>query len=422
MSRPSKTQVAIAATSLVTLLLCMWFIGRAGLSRYLISHRKDERLLPAINGALWLTPLDPEVRYARAMVFWRSGDFLAAAKDYEQVIALRPHDYVAWLDLGSARDKLGDPAGASEAYQQAIRLAPFYAEPYWELGEALLQMGRKTEAFAELRRAVASEPGWIDDIIDLANEHYGDEPKLILQVVQPQRAQDQLNLAQLFLSQGHESEALTLFNAAGQPSIKARQNFLSGLLNAKRFREGFEIWSEARRAESREIDDQAGANITDGSFENQIDFSEMGFGWRSPSKLVGVDISQDRHRPHSGAKCLYLNFHGKAQTVRALISQLVLLEPEQRYQLFFAARTQNIVAGGLPEVDVLNESGTSLLSQTIVLPPGTSEWKTYHIEFKTTEEIKAAYIVLRRRPCAASLCPIFGHLWLDSFSLQRLQE
>ncbi|MEJ7712233.1 MAG: tetratricopeptide repeat protein [Pyrinomonadaceae bacterium] len=354
------------------------------------------------------------------MVFWRSSDFLAAARDYEQVIALRPHDYVAWLDLGSAREKLGDPAGASEAYRQAIRLAPFYAEPYWELGEALLQMNRKTEAFAELRRAVASEPGWIDDIIDLANEHYGDEPDLILRAVQPQRAQDQLKLAQLFLNQGYASEALTLFKVAGQPAVKERQKFLSSLLDAERFREGFEIWSEARRTESREIDDRSGANITDGSFEHQIDFSEIGFGWRSPSKLVGIDISQDRNETYSGAQCLHLNFHGKAQTVKALVSQLVLLEPEHKYQLSSLRERETLLPRGLPEVDVLNESGESLLSQTVVLPPGTSEWNTYHLEFKTTKETKAGYVILRRRPCATSFCPIFGHLWLDSFSLQRL--
>lgn len=420
MPQPSKARVVGAALSLLVLLVCMWVVGRAGLSRYLISDKKDEKLLPAINGALWLTPSDPEVSYARAMVRWRSGDFLAAAKDYEQVSALRPHDYVAWLDLGSARDELGDSAGAIEAYQKATRLAPFYAEPYWELGYAQLQIGHEDEAFAHLRRAVASEPAWSDDLSDLAIEHYGDDPAMILRAVRPESAEHQLKLAQIFIEQGYASEALDLFKAANQPSVEARQNFLSSLLDAELFREAYDVWSQARRADSRSINDYAGANITDDSFEGQIDLSEVGFGWQAPGKLVDVDISQERNGSHSGAKCLHLNFHGKSQTIKPLISQLVLLEPERKYRLSFAARTQELIAGALPEVVVLSESDADVLNQTITLPPGTSAWNTFHLEFSAPKGTSAAYIILRRRSCGAASCPIFGHLWLDSFTLQRL--
>ncbi|MDX6289252.1 MAG: hypothetical protein QOH42_1051, partial [Blastocatellia bacterium] len=32
----------------------------------------------------------------------------------------------------------------------------------------------------------------------------------------------------------------------------------------------------------------------------------------------------------------------------------------------------------------------------------------------------AVYVALERQPCDKSPCPIFGRLWLDNFSLQKV--
>ncbi len=158
----------IAAISLIACLLGVWVCARAGRARLLINHKKDASLLVSTTEAIRLSPLDPEVHYARAMVLWRMEQLPEAIREYESVVALRPRDYVPWLDLGSARDNNGDEEGALSAFKEAVHLAPYYGLPRWELGNILLKMGRREDAFAELRRAAMSDPRFLPDVIDLA--------------------------------------------------------------------------------------------------------------------------------------------------------------------------------------------------------------------------------------------------------------
>ena len=57
-------------------------------------------------------------------------------------------------------------------FEAAVRLAPFYAQPRWYLGNMLLQAGRLDEGFAELRRAVKSDPSYLPDTIQRATEAF----------------------------------------------------------------------------------------------------------------------------------------------------------------------------------------------------------------------------------------------------------
>src|SRR5687768_16762075 len=116
----------IAAIGLVACFLALGVCWQAGRTRLLINHRTDASLLASTDEAVRLSPSDPEAHYARAVVFWRMERFPEAIKEYENVVALRPRDYVPWLDLGSARDRNGDRAGALTAFREAVRLAPYY--------------------------------------------------------------------------------------------------------------------------------------------------------------------------------------------------------------------------------------------------------------------------------------------------------
>jgi hypothetical protein len=104
-----------------------------------------------------------------------------------------------------------------------------------------------------------------------------------------------------------------------------------------------------------------------------------------------------------------------------VISQLVLIEPHTHYQLHFAARTAELVSGGLPRVLVIDTGNQQVLAQSPEFPRETNNsWQEFTIDLNSGESTTAVQITLQRERCSKSPCPIFGRLWLDNFSLQKL--
>ena len=386
-----------------------------------INYKDDAGLLASINEAIRLSPLDPEVHYARALVLWRMEQLPEAIREYESVVALRPRDYVPWLDLGSTRDNNGDEEGALSAFKEAVRLAPHYGLPRWELGNLLLRMGQRDGAFTELRRAAMSDPKLLPDVIDLAWEAYRGDAQAVQQAIQPQSPQARLALAHFFVNHEKTTEAMDLFRSTSGTTVKDRHALLTALLAARRFTEAYEVWVSGRDAGSKQNPRVISA-ITDGSFESDINLDDPGFGWQLASNLQAVRLSLDTNEPHTGAYSLRLYWSGDSNPSTSVVSQLVLVEPKTRYRLSFAVRTQEMLTIGLPMVSVADAGGDDgpVLAQSKTFPRGTSGWQDYTIEFATAETTSGVRITIRRETCNMVPCPILGQAWVDDFSLERL--
>jgi tetratricopeptide (TPR) repeat protein len=354
-------------------------------------------------------------------VFWRMQRLPEAIKEYENVVALRPRDYVPWLDLGSARAKDGDEAGALTAFREAVLLAPYYGQPRWELGRLLLRIGHRDDAFAELRQAAISDRSRLQDVIDLAWETYRGDSRAVQQAVLPETAQARLTLARFFVEHGKATEAIDLYRGGSGDSREDRRPLLNALLTAMRFKEAHEVWASDREVGSGQGHQQI-ATITDGSFENNISLDDPGFGWQLANDLRTVRIALDTNGPHSGMYSLCLTWNGDSDPSLPVISQLVLVEPKTRYRLVFAARSQDLLTIGLPFVAVIDASDKEnrVLTQSKAFPGGTTGWQDYPTEFTTAEHTDAVLIRLRRETCATPQCAILGTLWLDDFVLKLL--
>ena len=83
-----------------------------------------------------------------------------AAPLFEDVVAARPDDPRAWVNLGLAHAGLGRVARAIDAYRKALGLQPAQSEAATYLGNALYRVGRRREAEAAWRDALrtSSDP------------------------------------------------------------------------------------------------------------------------------------------------------------------------------------------------------------------------------------------------------------------------
>jgi hypothetical protein len=308
--------------------------------------------------------------------------------------------------------------GALAAFKESARLAPFYAQPRWQLGNALFRASRRDEAFAELRRAAISNPKLLPQTIGLAWAAFGGDSQAVENILQLQTPYAHLALARFLARHGRASESIAQFRAAGTLSNEQRRALLEDLLASKNFAEAFEVWSSGHPATA-----PGGlAVIANGGFEEPVTLDDPGFGWQLERNLKAARTSLDATQPHVGVYSLRVDWSGDSDPSKAVISQLVLVEPKTRYRMTFAARTQEMLTIGLPVVTVTDVGSDSerVLGQSKTFPQGTSGWQDYAIEFATTETTKAVLIVIRRQTCAMTPCAAIGHAWVDDFQVVRI--
>jgi Tfp pilus assembly protein PilF len=390
----------------------------AGVSRLFSKYAAVTGRLDGADRAVELTPADPEAHLIRAALLRADNKLDEAIGEYEQAAALRPRDYVLWLELGLARDQAEDQAGAINAFKEAIALAPDYAEPCWQLGNTLLRAGRVDEAFALMRRAAESNHSFLPQLIDLAWNIYNGDVALVEQAVEPQTSAARLALARFAARHGKPTDAARIFLTIENASEEDRRALLTELLAAGQFNVAYEVWSAGPGRSAS----HSGSGFTDGGFELQINFDEQGFGWQVARNPARVRISIDKAQPHSGSSSLRLDWSGDSSPGSTIVSQIIPVEPNARYRLRFAVRTEELVTGGLPLIAILDAGAkdSTPLAQSELLPPNTSPWQERSVEFRCGKETQAVLVILRRQGCSNAPCPVFGRLWLDDFSLQKL--
>jgi tetratricopeptide (TPR) repeat protein len=429
-SQVQSTQIARYPVAILGLLVCLWGLWNSGsecisslLSRYaLTTIRSNEPLLAPADSAVSLTPNNPDAHFSRAIMLWKLGRTEEALGEYERAAALRPRDYYLWMVLGNSRDQEENEKGALAALNEAVLMAPYYAQPRWQYGNVLFRAGQSEDGFAEMRRAALSNQIFLPNMIDLAWGATNNDTAATERLVQPENKQWRLALARFFARKGKTSEALTLFRAAGGLSAQERDALVKELLAAKGYAEAYEVWSALESAGNDKSERKGLAQIVNADFENQLRFDETGFGWQFARDDKTIKFSLDTNQPRSGSHALRLDWNGNSTPNAAVASQLVLVEPNARYRLSFAARTQEVVSGGLPLFVVIdkNSKDNRVLGQSKALPKGSSNWQDYSLEFATDNETRAILISLQRESCGPDPCPIFGRLWLDNFSIQKL--
>lgn len=402
----------------ILFLFLSWLSARDGFASLLYTYAATSNQLAAANAAVSLSPSDPEAHYLRGAILEASGDLTAAIAEYNEAIVRRPDDYVLWLSLARAQELNGQSLLAITAGRQATQLAPYYAQPRWQLGNLLVRAGRAEEGFGELRLAGGSNPRLLPPVIDLAWQLSGGNVQFVIQAVQPGTPAAYQALADYFRKRGQVADAIAVLRSAGSIVEDYRQQYVDELLKAKRFADAYAIWSIGHPLATQSV--AGGAAISDPGFEHERRLDEPGFDWRTENKAETLTLSLEPANPKEGISSLRVEFNGDSDPGTQIISQLVLVEPNSRYQLHFAARTESLVSGGLPRVAVVDAGTKAILGHTDAFPNSLSNWQDYSIDFDSKETTSAIVISLQRERCSESTCPIFGRLWLDDFWLKKL--
>ena len=325
-------RLAISVLGIVVCLLLIGWSGQFGLSRALGRYALLTHSIPAAAQAVRLTPLDADAHRALSITFREVRMYPDAERELALAASLRPNDDLIWLDLGSARDQLDDPQGALSAFNQAVTRAPYYAHTRWERANLRLRMGQYDEAFPELREAAKSNRKYLPTLIDLAWGLTRGDVKETEQLAGIESSNSRIAFARFLASKGEGPETLEQYQHAERYfSEDQKQQLIRSLMTAHEYEAALAIWSGA---------DAKGSTIYDGGFEGLISFDEVGFGWNVSRMQSTIEVSLDTSEKESGSKSFRVAYKGDSPPESRVLTQTVVVKPNQTYRIYFAVRAK----------------------------------------------------------------------------------
>ena len=411
MSHRSVARLILAFVAIGVCLLLMQSAARIGFSRLLSRYAVSANSLPAADQAIRLTPDDPEAHRARGIVLTRSRNFTDAEASLETAATLRPGDAGLWLALGNTREDLGDRAGALAAFNQAVNAAPYYGQTHWQRGNLFLRLERYDEAIADLRQAATSDRRLLPNVIDLMWGLTGGSAKRTEELLQINNDQDRLEFVRFLARKGKGVEvAEQILSLNASLSEQNKEELIRLLVASRKFRDAFGLWKGSAAAAST-------GGLVNGGFEEPLGLKNSSFGWLVAEARAKVRFAVDVSQRFSGNKSLQITFNGEWDP--ALLSQTIVLEPG-RYRITFAAQTKDLVTGGPLRMAVANMTSNLTIGSSEAFPPASESWQVLGVEFTMPGDAEAVEIRLARDTCVTSPCPIFGVVWLDEFTIQKL--
>jgi hypothetical protein len=158
--------------------------------------------------------------------------------------------------------------------------------------------------------------------------------------------------------------------------------------------------------------------IQNGGFESELPQPGANiFDWLIVAR-ASVNATLDAHA-HSGQKSLRVVFRAPRTLEKIPISQTVVVEPGASYRFEGYMRTEDLLSPSPPALVISGAADGSTLGTSKPAPSGTNAWQLITFDFKPLND--GITIGFYRAPCAeGQICPIFGTIWYDDFSIKRI--
>ena len=412
--------VLLLAAAVWSYFAVRWYIGNT-LAEYFNPAPTDFKVAQM---AVDFAPKDPLAHWRFAQVSQKllPLDHSLAIAEYERAVILSPNDYRFWMALGTAHEQAGDSAKGEQALKRAVALAPSYAYPHWFLGNLLLRNGRYQEAFNELRLAAEANPELEPQQFNFLWAIYGENLEA-LKTAMGEGAERRGRFALYLLDQQRYDDGLLVWDSLSGEEKKTNRetgnSAISKLILARRYHDAMKVWNEIAANERYRAEV---GHVFDGSFEDAINYGpEMVFAWQvkaAPQLQIGIDPTKS----NVGARSLRLVFQVRSNLEGLDITQLIPVAQNSEYDFEYYFTTDNLESGSAPMVQVVDAFNGQLLASSAQAPGGSTPWTRIGLSFKTTDKTEAVMLKVVRNKCTdeeTPICPIFGSIWYDDFSLKR---
>jgi hypothetical protein len=411
---------AIRTSLLIGLAVCGYETVRQGVGAWYFRQQSPR----AIQTAIEWDPGNPEYFDALGTLTHLYSDSANPSRIielYKTATELSPQNALYWSDLGAAYESAGRTTDALRAFEHASQLFPQSPDINWKLANFYVRAGKVPEALRILRKVLLGDNGLSQQSFALATNATRDS-NAILDTMLPPRANIFFEYLQFQIQTGRMDGAAQTWSRLLQLNLafdlREALPYLDALVQHRDTAHLAEAWSAlaSRFPDRIHPSELAGDRITNGSFEFEI--LNGGLDWRV-NPVEGVIVSVDSLNHFDGVRSLHIEFDGARNIAFGDVLQLVLVEPDSRYELSAHMRAEAVTTDSGPRLEVFDPFDMAKLFLYTPGLVGNSEWSLQRIDFATGPDTHL--IVVRvARPASAKLDNrIKGEVWLDQVNLVR---
>ena len=413
-------------------------------------------LLPLIAGAVWLAheairvsqvtyqvntvsvvdigkaiekdPANSDLMHRLGVVYSSSPadiDVTEAVKYLRQAVALNPHRWDYWLDLGIGCDVAGDTACSDDAFTRALTLNPMAPSMQWALANHYLLTSREEKAFPYFRRLLEMDPDYLGATFRLCFRAIRDPQTIYTQIVpQGKDASVRFTFLMFLCSSADYESAMKIWRQMisgpdRSPEIAMAKPFLDFLINRNQLQDAETVWNDLQHAGAVPTVSGDGNLLYDGGFEGTPLYT--GFDWRTTdSPELVFDFSDPA--AYKGEKCLGIDFAVGRNADFDLLNQVVLIKPNTRYQLTAFVRSDDLTSESGPRLRVVEIGCDGCVPRTSDATTGTTPWHPVEVSFMTQPQTQAVKISFWRPQDRTYNSDITGRVWLDEVTLRALED
>ena len=420
-SGQNKFQTLLVALVYLGVALFVGYLAaRHGLSYYYADAAKQNQTWDEAQKALDFDDSNPEIYKVASHILLDADEHARAAELLEKGVALKPNDFLMWLRLGYARGSGGDLQGARAAYEKALQLAPDYSQTNRYLGRLMLKQGEFENAFRHLGRAAELEDEIYQEALHLARRQFPNDGAAIERALSPETKEGKKALAFYLIKHSLVTGNVENFIPGDSLDEKEKKEFIDSLVRRGNYGLARRVWGSLRN-NRRLLEKPVDEMVVDGGFEMIDGSDESGFAWQVNPKISDASVSVDNSEGGSSNRVIQILLKGKVQLGAKILSQTVIVEPEQNYQLRFSLQAKEIVSNGGLAVFVADAQTNQLLGQSAAFKVTNGKWEPYQFNFRAGRS-RAVYVFVQRLNCTTSPCPIFADASLDDFSMKKLKS
>lgn len=244
-------------------------------------------------------------------IYYGSGKYEEAIKQYRAALDLGPNSDYALSQLADAYQKIGSPQAAEAAYKKAITLRPSYWGLYSGLGTIYFAQARYTDAAESFQKVTA-----------LAPDNY--------------RGYSDLGAVYLFLGQYSDSIAASKRSIELRPNRDAYTNLGAAYFASRRFAEAADTIQLALKLD--EADPLNWGNLGDALFWTSGRRAEAAPAYRKAIELLSVKLGVNpRDAEALGYVAIYNAMLGDRTAANASLQRALKLDDKSPEILFDAA-------------------------------------------------------------------------------------
>lgn len=341
-----------------------------------------------------------------------------AIANYLKAVQRDPHSAHYWMDLAGAYESAGDTVRARQSFERAKNAYPASAEVGWNFGNFLLRQEEFAEGYAEIQKAVRTDPSLLPLAISRVWRSNHDVNQMLDKALPPDR-DAYFEALDYFASNQQSDAAITVWKrllALGQPLPLARSfPFVDELIAESRADDARRVWREALAAAGKPHAEPAGNSlIWNGDFAEN--FANGGLDWRW-SGPIGVAIGFDSVPPSHGARSFRLDFGGGSNLDLGQPLQYVPVEPSRTYHFHAYLRTEGITTESGMRFSIYDPHHPAVVNLRTENLTGTNPWTPADADVTTSPDTHFLVVRLLRTPSRLFDNRLSGTVWLADVSL-----